>query len=327
MLTMPNRAGAPAVALLALLVLASCRSGRPVAEISQGTLPTTPTTAVPTTTTSTPAPTSTSTTAQPAAAVAPAPPPGLGPGARGPQVLALEQRLDSLRFDVGKVDEVYDGVTAHAVTAFQKVAGMARNGRATDDVIAALNNAGPPTALVPGGGPTRVEVYLPTQVLFLYEGNQLSKILPVSSGNNKRFCSEGWCRKAVTPTGAFYVHRKARGWEKSPLGRLYNSQYIVDGIAIHGSPSVPAYPASHGCIRIPMNAAEWFPDRVPLGTPVYVIGAGETPAPLPPSTVPPPTAPPVTSPPIEMPPSIAPVPTTTSTLVPLPLLPTAPVPQ
>src|SRR5205807_5474771 len=71
------------------------------------------------------------------------------------------------------------------------------------------------------------------------------------------------------------------GWEKSPLGWLYNSQYFNGGIAIHGSSSVPGYAASHGCVRIPMSAAEWFPDRVSLGTPVYVVSADEpNPAPI-----------------------------------------------
>jgi hypothetical protein len=120
-----------------------------------------------------------------------------------------------------------------------------------------------------------VEVDIPRQVLFLYEGGRLAKILPVSSGSNERFCSEGWCRKAVTPGGAFAVYRQAKGWETGPLGSLYNPQYFNGGIAIHGSPSVPSYPASHGCIRIPMSAAEWFPSHLYNGMPVYVTGAPE----------------------------------------------------
>ena len=214
-------------------------------------------------------------------AVAAEAPPGMGPGARGPGVLALEQRLDALRYDVGTVDDVFDRVTGHAVMAFQKVNGMERTGRATDDVVAATTAAKAPTALVPGGGATRVEVDIPRQVLMLYEGDQLARILPVSTGSNQRFCSEGYCRKAVTPGGSFTVGRRARGWETGPLGSLYNPLYFNGGIAIHGAQSVPASPASHGCVRIPMNAAEWFPARVASGTPVYVIAnAGEVPAPV-----------------------------------------------
>jgi lipoprotein-anchoring transpeptidase ErfK/SrfK len=51
---------------------------------------------------------------------------------------------------------------------------------------------------------------------------------------------------------------------------MYYPVYIVGGIAIHGSPSVPRSPASHGCIRIPMYAAKAFHDSTPVGTPVHV---------------------------------------------------------
>ena len=47
------------------------------------------------------------------------------------------------------------------------------------------------------------------------------------------------------------------------------------GIAIHGSEDVPAYPASHGCIRIPMFASQRLTSMVPKGTPVYVYGCKE----------------------------------------------------
>lgn len=250
-----------------------------------------------------------------AAATAADPPAGLGPGDSGPAVLELKQRLDALRYDVGTVNATFDRITAHAVMAFQKVNGMARTGRATDDVVAAVAAArGVPPPLVAGGGSTRVEIDVPRQFLMLYEGDQLSRILPVSTGSNARFCSEGWCRRAVTPGGSFTVGRRARGWENGPLGDLYNPLYFNGGIAIHGSPSVPASPASHGCVRIPMNAAEWFPDRVPSGTPVYVIAsAGEVPAPVVPTV-------PTTAPPVEVPTTQAPTVTTTTSTTAPPLL-------
>jgi len=257
--------------------------------------------------------TSTSTTTTVAdTATTEAPPPGLGPGSEGPEVMALEQKLDSLRYDVGSVDGAYDKDTAYGVTAFQKIAGSDPTGRATDEVVAAVNSAGSsPAALVPGGGADRVEVDLARQVLFLYQGDSLYKILTVSSGNGERFCSEGWCRRAITNPGSFKVYRQAQGWEKGPLGSLYNPAYFDGGIAIHGATSVPASPASHGCVRIPMGAAEWFPDYAPLGTPVYVAGTdGSIPPPLPED--PPVTEPPELEPPVTAPPTTAPAVTTTT---------------
>ena len=168
--------------------------------------PATPTTAAPAT--------STPSTAAPAGAQATTPtvaPAGLGTGARGPEVATLEQRLDALHYDVGVVNDVYDQNTAYAVMAFQKVHGMARTGRATDDVVAALTTAKAPAALVPNGGENRIEIDIPRQVLFLYKAGALQKIVTISSGNNQRFCSEGYCRKAVTPGGSYGLYRQGRG--------------------------------------------------------------------------------------------------------------------
>jgi lipoprotein-anchoring transpeptidase ErfK/SrfK len=66
-----------------------------------------------------------------------------------------------------------------------------------------------------------------------------------------------------TPVGRFTVYRKVGGFDPSPLGTLYDPLYFTGGYAIHGNPSVPPYPASHGCVRIPMWVA-------PYGETVYV---------------------------------------------------------
>ena len=212
-----------------------------------------------------------------AAAPRPAAPPAaqseLGPGAQGEAVRALEQRLADLKYFPGAVDGVYDPDTAYAVTAYQKANGMGRTGVATPDVINSVTSTtSPPAAMVPGGGPNRVEIDLNRQILQLYEGDGLVAILPVSTGSGERFCSGGWCRRAVTNPGTFKVYRRGVGWETGALGSLYNPLYFDGGIAIHGSKSVPVQPASHGCVRIPMSAAEWVPNHVPNGTPVYVLG-------------------------------------------------------
>ena len=192
----------------------------------------------------------------------------LSTGAQGPEVMELEQRLAGLRYWVGAVDGVYDANTELAVMAFQKVTGMSRTGAATPDVNATLvATTTQPPALVPGGGASRVEIDLTRQVLFLYEGDALSSILAVSTG------STGSTGEWPTHKGSFQIYRQASGWESGPLGSLYNPQYFDGGIAIHGSNSVPAEPASHGCVRISVAAAEWFPSHVSLGTAVHVLGA------------------------------------------------------
>jgi lipoprotein-anchoring transpeptidase ErfK/SrfK len=61
-------------------------------------------------------------------------------------------------------------------------------------------------------------------------------------------------------------------WDKSPLGQLYRPRYFNGGVAVHGYPSVPAYPASHGCVRVSLAAMDmiWRDDLLPRRTPVWV---------------------------------------------------------
>ena len=120
-------------------------------------------------------------------------------------------------------------------------------------------------------GYAHVEADLNRQVLFVVDdGGTVTKVLPISSGSGEEFTSEGWTRRAVTPTGRFKVYRKVEGWRKAPLGSIYYPNYFLSGVAIHGSASIPTKPASHGCIRIPVYAAKEFYDMTPTGTVVIV---------------------------------------------------------
>jgi lipoprotein-anchoring transpeptidase ErfK/SrfK len=98
----------------------------------------------------------------------------------------------------------------------------------------------------------------------------VTKILSVSTGSGARYFDEGKWAVARTPRGRFAVERKVGGWRKGRLGLMYYPNYFHEGFAIHGSLSVPAYPASHGCVRIPVFAAREFSEMVPIGTPVIV---------------------------------------------------------
>ncbi len=169
----------------------------------------------------------------------------------------------------GPVDGVFDDGSRHALIAFQKVEGRKRTGQLTSEELQALRSARRPAPLE--GRYSHIEIDLNRQVLFIVDGSgKVTKILPVSSGNGKLFTSEGRTRRAITPRGRFAVLRKIEGWRKSPLGLLYYPLYIVGGVAVHGSLLVPAYPASHGCIRIPLFAAKEFSETTAIGTPVIV---------------------------------------------------------
>jgi hypothetical protein len=112
-----------------------------------------------------------------------------------------------------------------------------------------------------------IEVDLDRQVLLLIAHDGINnKILPVSTGSGRRYNEKGLRGLAYTPRGRFRIYNKLSGWRKSKLGLLYYPNYFSDGLAIHGNPSVPMSPQSHGCIRIPMSAARDFSTRIEIGT-------------------------------------------------------------
>ena len=195
----------------------------------------------------------------------------LAPGAHGPEVVGLQERLVQLHYDPGTVDGHYGDTTALAVMAFQKVGGLGRTGVADPATLAALAGAIDPAPLVPDDAPTRVEVDMGRQVLLVWTDGRLVRILPVSTGSGKRYCENGNCGVAVTPLGEFRAERRIPGLHRSPLGILYNPVFFHQGFAIHGSPSMPPYPASHGCVRVPIHSSRWIYDHVPDGTPIHVI--------------------------------------------------------
>ena len=73
-----------------------------------------------------------------------------------------------------------------------------------------------------------------------------------------------------TPLGRFAIGRKVPGYDPSPLGVLYKPMYFYGGYAIHGSPSIPPYPASHGCVRVPNFVADRLYESEPYGEAVIV---------------------------------------------------------
>jgi peptidoglycan hydrolase-like protein with peptidoglycan-binding domain len=165
----------------------------------------------------------------------------VGPGARGPAVRLLQQRLAAKGYVVGQRG-LFDQRTARAVLAFRKVAGMARTTTADTSLFKAVL-AGKGTFKVrhPEHG-KHVEADLSRQVVALIRGSRVERIYPASSG------------KPSTPTiqGSFRVYSKAPGFNAKGM---YFSNYFIRGFAIHGYFQVPVFAASHGCLRIPIPDA------------------------------------------------------------------------
>ena len=175
-------------------------------------------------------------------------------------------RLSEMGYGTGRVDGAINNA---ALTAFQKWEGRKVTGRLSRDEFDAIMNAGAPQAR--DSGYKHVEVDLDRQVLlFMDDQGTVKRVLPVSTGSNKHYREKGMSGLAYTPKGRFRIYAKMAGWRKSPLGLLYYPNYFSDGLAIHGNPSVPSKPESHGCIRIPMSAAVEMSRLLPVGTIVLI---------------------------------------------------------
>jgi hypothetical protein len=180
--------------------------------------------------------------------------PTLSLGARGPSVLALERRLRELRYALRGVDSLYATDTFEAVLAFQKVHGLARTGRVDASLWRRLEHA---AVSSPRFGVTgnRIEVDKSRQVLFEILDGRVTRIVHVSTGATGN-----------TPIGTWRIYRKVTGFDWV----LWYPLYFLRGFAIHGYPSVPAYPASHGCVRVPMWIAPSLFARHDYGATIVV---------------------------------------------------------
>jgi peptidoglycan hydrolase-like protein with peptidoglycan-binding domain len=260
-------------AVMVLMAAASCGSVRTSAQ-------------PPRPGTSSPAPQGSSSPSRPAPTTpTPTPPPTpsqsppsaagqtLVPGMSGADVARLQQRLAALNYYPGPADGQFGQDTLEAVWAFQEVQGLTPTGDVGTATQQALAYPRPPTVLVPGGGSLRIEINLADEVLVLYQDDQVALISHVSTGGGYYFCSPGGgCGYAITPTGDFTTTTFMPGWVTVPLGEMYNPVFFIDtAYAIHGDTYVPLQPVSHGCVRIPMDIAQFFHNLVTApGTPVYI---------------------------------------------------------
>jgi peptidoglycan hydrolase-like protein with peptidoglycan-binding domain len=210
---------------------------------------------------------------KPAQRGAPEPAQKLKAGMKGPQIVALQQRLTALGYWNGaKADGRFGETTRQAVYALQKAAGLDRDGTVGPKTKAALDAGVRPAARSKAGSGHQIEIDLTRQLLMIVDNGQVSTILNTSTGSNRNYEYEGETYLADTPAGHFKVGRQIDGQRNGPLGPLWRPKYFNGGIAVHGAPNVPPYPASHGCARVTDAAMNWIwsGNQIPLKSKVWV---------------------------------------------------------
>ena len=172
----------------------------------------------------------------------------------------LQQQLIALSYlPSGSADGVYGRRTWHAVVAFQGWERLARDGVAGPRTQAALASSVRPR---PWARLTRgLELDLRRQVLLVVARSRTVRVVHISSA------APGYW----TPRGRFAVYRRERmSWSFPYRARMPYALYFSGGYAIHAFDSVPAHPASHGCVRMPASEAPFVYGATPLRTPVII---------------------------------------------------------
>jgi hypothetical protein len=180
-------------------------------------------------------------------------------GSSGADVRALHRRLAQLRVHVPGAGTFFNARTYDSVVAFQKARGLSRTGVVGTMTWRALGlvRTFQPRYSKPA---PHIEVDKSRQILMIVRRGVVTGIIPVSTGATGN-----------TPVGAWSILWKAPATGTWLGGAtLYRTLTFHGNFAIHGYHSVPAYPASHGCVRVPIWEADWLYDQSPVGERVYV---------------------------------------------------------
>ena len=185
------------------------------------------------------------------------------PGEPGRSPRALAQRLDDLGFLSPQASAGdYTERLGVGVLAFEKWTGLARDGVLSAEDASVLRRIVRPEPVTRGGRGRRVEVLLDRQVALLIEHDRVLRVVHISTG------AWGWS----TPAGSFRVYRKERySWSVPFKVWMPWASYFTGGIAFHEYSYVPAYPASHGCVRVNRFDARMLFAFAVTGTPVQVV--------------------------------------------------------
>jgi lipoprotein-anchoring transpeptidase ErfK/SrfK len=195
--------------------------------------------------------------------------------------MAAQKKLLQLGFWLHNPNGTFDDTTRQAVMAFQKYFQLRPTGGINAATAFLLEKMELP-ATASEKQKTLAEVDKTRQLLFLVQDGVTTHVLNTSTGDDREYTEPDSntpgvmiTDTAITPVGTFRINReRPDGWWIGDLGQIYRPKYFVGGVAIHGSLSVPANPASHGCVRVSVAAMDmiWEQEILPRGTTVVVYG-------------------------------------------------------
>lgn len=120
-------------------------------------------------------------------------------------------------------------------------------------------------------GPVSIIVSIKEQLLHVHRKGQRIGVATVSTGKTGH----------ATPVGVFTILQK----EEEHVSSIYDAEMPFmqrltwSGIALHAG-ALPGYPASHGCVRMPLDFAKLLFGVTKLGTPVVIANRFTDPQPV-----------------------------------------------
>lgn len=119
-------------------------------------------------------------------------------------------------------------------------------------------------ATMPTEGEAKVVIDILTQRFYVYKGDRLVGVSTISSGKKGKETPLGFWAVKVKKKKGF-----SRKYDNAPMP--YMQMYDEKGIAFHAG-AIPGYPASHGCVRLPLKFAERLFAMTEIGTKVVIEG-------------------------------------------------------
>lgn len=199
--------------------------------------------------------------------------------------------LTKFGIPAGPIDGIYGPQTARGLCAFRSISGSSvHRGNVDASTMKSLrsynakyNSLSRMPAPSNRGHDTYLVINETCQTMTYVEHNRYVRVMAVSTGK------KGY----DTPNGTYRLGYTERGWSCSTIypescrkqaagtfastsdyGNMYNKRRLKGGYFVHGSTSVPTYPASHGCVRVTVTDADWMYSHVGNNERVYTVVTG-----------------------------------------------------
>lgn len=195
-------------------------------------------------------------------------------GNTGAAVVRLQTELRDNGFYRGGITGEFDTATETAVIALHKYLDIERTGTFNALDWIRLDLLPGPQIPYRWDEPDRVEIDTTRQLLFVIRDHRIAGILPTSTASGAAYYSvrQGRTVRAATPHGDFQLNWRQYGWNCDSVTSwcVYNYWGFTTYYGIHGYGNVPAYPASHGCVRVHTWDSDWLDDYLFIGMPVHI---------------------------------------------------------